>query len=1005
MPPLQHLPAVAGLRRFATSIALLLAWPAHALDPTLSLGQLHHSAWRGVDGAPTHVLALAQTEDGYLWLGTGGGLFRFDGVRFEAIREVHGQRLPTGSISALQAVSGGRLLIGHRHGGLSVLGPQGIVHHRESDGLPAGNAWAFAEDGDGALWAAFTGGLARLDGAHWQRFALDGEAVPQRSLLVDPQGSVWVTAKTGAFVRPRGAADFQRVDAELPAYPLLSLAPDGRVWAADFKRRRIGALVRDGDRFRSVPEQERLPFPADGERHWFDADGSLWIRSNAGVRRIVRPQAGEPSTQTFGIAQGLSGEFQAWLQDREGNVWIGTAGGLDRFRVGHVRRVALGAQDGGVGVAPAEHGRVWATTDAGGLFLVGGGQGDEVKAVPSIGPHASHLHRDRLGRVWIGSRSAMWMLDSQGRALPVARPDAAEDEPPLTFAPVHAMALDRSGALWASLVVKGTFRRVDEHWQPVPPAQGNRIMSMGNDAEGRLWLGFIDRGALRVDGDGSDGPLAFGPHNGLDIGAVMAITARGPRVWLGGQRGLALYDGRTMRTLRLRGQEEPSVVSGIVETAAGQLWISAANGLTRISATDWQRALIDPAHRVQAEHFDAYDGLLGSASQVRPLPSLVEAEDGRLWLALPSGLFVIDPARLRRNPLPPPVLIQALIADGQRHAPDRLPALPVGRTDLRIEYTATSLSNPQRVRFRYKLEGYDSDWREADGRREAVYTRVGPGRYVFRVIAANNDGVWNEQGARLVLRVPPAFWQTPWFALAGVALALLAATALYRWRIRRLSARLRERLVVRLHERERIARELHDTLLQGVTGLTLHVEAAAQQLPPGTPLRDELERALTLAQQALVEGRDRVSELRGTHLSLPDALVQTCRQLAEAFPGPECRFTLDGLPRAVEALVADEMECIAREAISNALRHADGRHIAVHLSFGNALLTLTVRDDGHGFTPNERPGHFGLAGMRERARCIGAQLDIQSDAGGTALRLAVPAGTAYAQLTPAAQAG
>ncbi|HEX2009898.1 MAG TPA: two-component regulator propeller domain-containing protein, partial [Roseateles sp.] len=662
-------------------LGLLAAWwagPARALDPALSLAQLHHTAWRGDNGAPTHVLALAQTRDGYLWLGTGGGLFRFDGVRFEPIREVRGQALPPGSISALQAMSNGQLLIGYRHGGISILGPQGLVHHRERDGLPFGNAWAFAEDGEGGLWAAFTGGLARLRDGRWQRFALDGEPVPFRTLLVDPQGSIWVTAKTGAYVRPRGEAAFRRVDADLPAYPFLSLAPDGRVWAADFKRQRIGALVREGDRFRSVPERERLPFPANGDQHWFDSDGSLWIRSGDGVLRLPYPQAAASGpaapTQTFGIAQGLSGEFHCLLEDREGNVWIGTAGGLDRFRVGHVRRVALGAQDGSVGVAPAGQGRVWATTDVGGLFRVGPADG-AIETFPAIGRRASHLHRDSLGRLWIGSRSALWMLDAQGRARQVARPDAGDDSPPLTFAPVHAIGLDRSGALWASLVVKGTYRRVGERWQAVPADQGARLMSMGNDAEGRLWLGYIDRGALRLDGDAA---LAFGPHNGLDIGAVMAISARGPRVWLGGQRGLALYDGRVMRTLSFKGMEEPSVVSGIVETASGQLWISAANGLTRLEAGDWQRALADPAHRVRAERFDALDGLLGSASQVRPLPSLVEADDGKLWMALPSGLFVLDPVRLQRNRLPPPVLIQALFADGRRHEPDAAPELPVG---------------------------------------------------------------------------------------------------------------------------------------------------------------------------------------------------------------------------------------------------------------------------------------------------------------------------------------
>lgn len=996
-----------------------LGWPGagRALEPALRLSQAHHTAWRGDDGAPANVVAMAQTPDGYLWLGTGGGLVRFDGVRFDRVASSSPRALLSGSVTALQATREGELLVGHRFGGVGVIDAAGTLRPMPGEGMPAGNCWAFAVDGAGDAWGAFTGGVARWHGGRWHPHALDGEPVPFRTLVLDAEGHLWATAKTGAYVLPAGSAAFQRVDADLPSFPFLSVAPDGRVWAADFDRQRLVALGRAGGRFGAVAGLAPLSLPPTADRHWFDAHGGLWLRTGAGAMRAARPGEGPiaasgerlPSFEAFGARQGLTGDLLSFLEDREGNVWLGTAGGLHRLRQAHVTRVALGAEDGdeagagagagdgSVGVAPAAGGGVWATTDFGGLFRVG----DAVRSYAPVGERASHLHRGSDGVLWVGSRSALWRVEPNGTATEVPRPDAGDARRGAEFAPVHAMARDRSGALWAHLVVKGTFRLADGRWQRVDEATGARIMSMGNDADGRLWLGYIDRGAARVDGGET---LAFGPADGLDIGAVTAIHGRGPRVWLGGQRGVALHERGTMKTLAWPGLDDLEVVTGIVETAAGDLWINAARGLTHLAAGEWRRAVDDPAYRPRFERFDGHDGLMGSASQIRPLPSLVEAEDGRLWAALPSGLFTLDPARLRRNALPPAVIVQALAVDGER-APAGAPRpMPAGRADLRFEYTATSLTVPQRVRFRYRLEGYDDAWQDAGGRREAAYTRVGPGHYRFRVVASNNDGVWNEEGASLDVTVPPAFWQTRGFAVLLAGLAGAGLWLLYRLRIRQISRRLHGQMDARLRERERIARELHDTLLQGVTGLTLHVRAVANQVPDGSPLRGRLELALRRAQELIVEGRDRVAELRvpkSLRVALSAALADACRELSDAFAGgPACTLSVEGEEREINPLVADEAGRIAREAMANALRHSGGRKVAVRLRFGRDALCLTVADDGHGFdggtaTMAGRPGHFGLTGMQERAARIGARLRVRTGARGTQVELRVPAAVAY----------
>ena len=991
-----------------TALLSLLQASAHALDPALAVGQLHHTQWRSEDAAPSNIVAIAQSADGFLWLGTGAGLYRFDGIRFERIKAFAGKALHSGSISALHATSAGQLLIGHRFGGVTITEPGRVVHYA-SKTLPTGNAWTFLSDKTGTIWGAFTGGVARLRDGVWETFPLDGEAIPFRTMVRDWDGSIWVTAKTGAYVLPSGAHAFRRVHADLPWYPYLSLAPDGRVWAADFKRSRIGPLVRDESVFMSAPEKEHRPFPKDGEHHWFDSAGSLWIRSGAGLVRLpplgtadsVPSNVRARAAQTFGINEGLTGEPYCFLEDREGNVWIGTAGGLDRFRQPTVMRVPLGRNDGSVGVAPGEAGQVWATTDSGGLYRVDG----RPEPIPEVGEHASHIHRDRDGGIWIGSRTGVWKIDGRSSPVPVPRPDAVDLRTDGTFAPVHAIAKDRAGILWVSFVTQGTYRRVGSEWTPVGNALGGRVMSLGNDSEGRLWIGYIDRGAARVDGDDV---RTFRAEDGLDIGAVISIFARGSRVWFGGQQGLALYDGTIMRTVSFAGLPDLDVLSGIVETESGQLWINGANGLTAIDAEEWQRALREPDYRPQARRFDAHDGLLGSATQIRPLPSLIQAGDGRIWAAHPTGLFALDPNDLRVNGLAPPVVIQRIHFQGRAYDVDAIPQLARGNSDVRVEFTATSLVVPQRVQFRYKLEGYDRDWHDSGGRRDAAYTHVPPGRYVFRVIAANNDGVWNQEGAAITFTIPPAFWQTTWFAALCLALAASLLWGLYRLRIRQISARQRDRMDQRMQERARIARELHDTLLQSVTGLALHVRAAADQVPTESPLRVRLERALVRANSVMIEGRDRLSDLRLPHrhrVPLPIALERICKELPGDFPGAGCTLTVRNPVRVIRQLVADEAEHIVREAVTNALRHSGGLNVTVLLDFDPGALRMNVRDDGRGFDEAsgpvaDRPGHFGFAGMRERASAIGAQLHVSSSPEGTEVRLVVPAGIAYAEGNP-----
>jgi signal transduction histidine kinase len=444
-------------------------------------------------------------------------------------------------------------------------------------------------------------------------------------------------------------------------------------------------------------------------------------------------------------------------------------------------------------------------------------------------------------------------------------------------------------------------------------------------------------------------------------------------------------------------------ISGIVETESGELWVNGNKGVFRLSPEEVEQTVRDAGHRVSYEAFDYLDGLPGMAVQLRPVPSAVETPDGSLWFVTTNGLASITSKRIRRNPLPPPVTIWSVTA-GDRSYPNTSSGLrlPVHTTKLQIEYAAGSLTIPERVRFRYKLDGLDSVWQDVGGRREAFYTNLGPGEYVFHVTASNNDGVWSTTDATLNFAISSAFYQTTWFRALCALACLILLWLFYDLRIRQIRAKARGRLEERLAERERIARELHDTLLQGVEGLVLRFQAVANRISKHEPVRELLERALERADQVVEEGRNRVMSLRARASNageLAQQLAAAGKQLAHVHSA-QFKTTTEGVPRDLHPVVHEEMLFIGREALANAFRHAGAGKIEVQVSYGSLVLKLRVRDDGRGIEADVlqdgRPGHWGLVGIRERATKIRAHLDLWSKPGaGTEIELRLPGELAY----------
>lgn len=973
-------------------LCIALAWtlcrPLLALDPDRSLAQLAHSRWTLADGLPGEVGALAQTPDGYLWIGAGQSLFRFDGVRFKPYRSADGATLST--VSSLLADPGGTLWVGLRAGGIVRIEAASEQRYGVSDGVPDGVVYGFAAEPDGTIWAATEEGLTRLRDGAWQPVGTaDGFAGRHaRAVFVDNRGAVWAASENRLYHRAAGSARFE--DADITVGWVSQIAQDRRgiVWIAH----RYNGGVRSTDRAEAI-------IAVDSTGITFDRHGSLWIGTlGSGLLRVPPGQTNRAAAggDTLTAHQGLSADYvRCILEDREGNLWVGTSHGLDRIRDTPFVTAELPGGAHYFALAPGHDDSLWiGSINRPALQLDRSGVTE--LAMP---PPVTAASTDRDGAIWLGGPNGIWR-SSGDDLVPVAdRPTGHRSE-----GAIRALVRDDTGTLWVSENDQGLFRRQNGAWFAVPPVSDDpsQIMPVtaAAGADGQLWFGY--RNDLVVAWDtGSDSKRMWGPAQGVDVGHVTAIYA-GTRLWIGGQHGLAVREGERFRTLPVAGAPLQGLY-GIVETADRDVWLYALSGAHRIPQSELDRAIGNGAHPLRTTRFDDVPALPDDPTQVRPLPALVTTPDGRLWFATGSGVVSVNPSRLDAVPPAPDVTLEEIVADGQP-LPAGTPALVPALTDrLRLHYSAPALGHPERVRFRFMLDGYDDHWQEAGERREAVYTRLPPGRYRFRVAAANQGGVWGAPGAVTEVIVRAAPHQTVVFrVLVAAALAALLWLG-YRMRLRQLGQRLQLRLDERHRERERIARDLHDTLLQSVQGLLLKFHAATGYLAPTDPARAALLGVLDRAEEVLEEGRGLVQGLRRSEEppgDLAESLLEAAQELADGEP-PRVRVAIQGDPRPLEAIVHEELLHIGREALINALRHADAGHIEIELGYGRRTLHLRVRDDGVGMdaahaSHDGRSGHFGIPGMYERAAHIGATLELWSRPGsGTEVALQIPSSVAY----------
>jgi len=975
-----------------------LTLPVLALDRNRRIEQFSHTAWTAKEGEPGEVQALAQTTDGFLWLGTPTGLYRFDGVHFDHYQSRSGQQLPESGVISLLATPDGGIWIGFMGGGAGFLRDGRLTTYSEHDGLPHTNVFSFARDQRGGIWAAAgLGGLFYLNGSQWKKIGEDWNfsAIPL-STFVDHSGTLWVGTRHNVVSLRSGAKKFETVSDRLKDVYRMDESHNGVLWMAE-----TGDSVRPVPTPRSGGSRRQPQVRVGSGSILFDSQGSLWIASlGDGIRRIPYPERLKselvaefsPAAEIFTQKQGLTGDYaECILQDREGNIWVGTNLGLDRFRQTALVPVNFPPGTSQFTMIPGDGGTLWAAAVNRLLMQIRDGQ------VVSQQPprHIDSAYRSSDGTIWMATPRNLLRFDHGHFDRAIKAPGEH----------VQAITCDQSGRLWVSIAGKGVFRQDDSGWTSLESLAGPQgtALSAFTDATGRIWFGFENNVVVVLDGDKI---TRFSSKDGVLIGDVMSIQGRGSNIWIGGDAGLTLFDGTHFHLMIPKGGRTFRGVTGIVATAAHGIWISENRGIIQIPETEVQSLLRNPGRPVEYQVFDFLDGLPAQIQKSNVLPTAIEGTDGLPWFATTQGLVWVDPRRLPKNTLPPPVSIESLTANGTAYTTLTSLKLPPRTTNLLITYTAASLAIPERVRFRYKLEGLDTSWQDADHRREASYTNLGPGSYRFHVTASNEDGVWNETGASFDFSIVPAFYQTRWFVVVCGLAAVASLWSLYRLRLRNVTRQIRVRLTERLAERERIARELHDTLLQGVQGMILRFQAVAGEIPKDGPLHEQMENALQRADELMVEGRDSVMELRAslTTTDLAAAFTAVGKELSEHCTSS---FTvlIDGAPRELQIIVRDEIYRIGREALTNASRHAEAKNIEVEIAYEKSVLRLSFRDDGIGIDPRYieggRPGHWGLTGMYERIRRIQGHMEIWSRRGsGTEIRISVPAPVAYLHSFP-----
>jgi len=960
----------------ALALALVLDEPSGAATGERTLTGYAVTSWTDADGLPFGgVHAMAQDPSGYLWIGTDAGLLRFDGFRFTPWSSIGIQTLPNTPVLSLCIGADGALWAGLANGG-GVYRIQNRQSQRRDTETPLDDSVnAIAEDRHGTIWAVAGSQLIRFGGSGWERVSLATAGLEPAvvSVAVRRNGDVLAGTRTALYSSRDGRDSFTVLT---PGWAwATSEDPAGQLWVTD---------VVAG--FRRV-EEERHPRPGferNGYRLLHDRFQNIWLSTSQELLRVSTDTTLDSVIERATLQTGLLNDsVLSLLEDREGNIWAGSTVGLHRITR---QRLTPMPNVGLIITATAHDDGLWLGTNYG-VVRVSMSQGAwQVSRVPSPPIFVRSLWRDDEG-VWVGAVEGLFRI-SEGGLTPVV--SAAT-----LGGPVISIAPDKGGALWLGngrRVVRWDGNRLEPLRLP-PGNEGRRITFVYRDRSERLWLAFANgtAGFLARDGSFRDfPPQAFGPTN-TTIHSMIEGRSR-TATWFATSHGISRFDGDRITTLGAEQGLPGSRVWTITEDDDGYLWANTDLGAIRFSPDEFAQATTLSTHRFQYHFFDPADGLAGG-----PIVSVQSGRtpDGQLWFLRGGSLSVVEPASLSQFPSASPTSlgIEMAFADGQRVDTQSGVAFPPRVKRIDVNYSAIALTYPNRIRFRYRLDGFDTSWTEAGTRRTASYTNLPPRQYAFRIEAETDDGLWRATARPWTFSIQPAFYQTWWFYATTVLAMGCAAAAVWRFRLQ-LD---RQKHAMVLAERMRLSREIHDTLLQTMVGVSLQLEDLA--LEPVRPTGQLTRRLLSVRRQVegcMRDARRSIKNLRSPMLERQD-LVAAIRETGKtATSGTSVDFSVAtrGDVRRYPSRIEYEILRIVQEAVINAVRHAKATRIDVVLRFDADRVALEVNDDGCGRVdpPEHEPEtHFGVASMTERAESLGGRFALgPSPSGGTRIEAEIP---------------
>ena len=983
-------------RRAAAAATLCLAVAASgSVHAQREMSQYLRDEWtseRGFHGGPVH--AVTQTADGYLWVGAEKGLVRFDGLTFQLIDPK--SAAPNAAPAVLGVVPSpdgsvwarlrGIALLRYRHDAFENILP--------ALGSPESVVTAMERGRDDAILTSTLGVGAQISRNGRVDVIAATSAFPGASFVISmaqtPTGEFWLGTRGAGIVHVQGTGVTRLTDGlpDLKVNSLLAME-NGDMWIGTDKgvARWTGTAISTSGLPGELANLQALAMIRDRTGH-------VWIA--AGSDGLVRvDDRGRASRWASGGEDGR--HVSSVFEDRDGNVWVGTDRGIERWRdpIFTSFSTAQGLPAAPIGPVYVDNrGRTWFAPTTGGLSWIHDGV---VGRITDAG-----LDRDVVYSI-AGAGSDVWVGRQHGGVTRLRQAAAGWSAVRITEAEglpqnsVYAVTLARDGALWAGTLSAGASRIMNGTVTTFTTASGlasNTITSIAEGADGTVWfatpggLSALSRGKWRT----------YTTRDGLPSNDVNTVFV-GPRgvLWAGTADGLAFVQDGQLRACRGPAALRESIL-GLAVDQSGSLWLNTNDRVLRVDPEPLLRCEVTEG---QVREYGVSDGLLA----VHPMKrhrTLIADSRGRVWLALDRGLSVADPAAPDAHARAALIHVESMSADGAPIDLGDAARIPSGRRRIAVAYAALSLSVPERVRYRYRLDGFDHDWSEPTADRQAVYTNLSHGHYRFRVIASNSDGLWNGSEASLAFDIRPMLWQTRPFQAAAVLIGIAAAWGLYRLRLRQLAHQLNVRFEERLAERTRIARELHDTLLQGFLSASMQLHVAADRLPEDSPARPAFTRALDLIGRVIEEGRNAV---RGLRSSSSDPL-----ELEHAFSGIQSeleigqatayRVMVEGKPRPLNPAVRDDVYRIGREGLVNAFRHSGATAVEIEIEYMPAELRLFVRDDGRGMDPQVVhggiSGHWGIAGMKERAERIGGSLAIRSRlAAGTEIELRVPGRAAF----------